>query len=89
MIGKSGPGDLMMDDDMALPQADRAVAATPSSQQAVSPVPASIPSADVIAEIIGHLGAAVMQSVPSDDRIIMGHVRSALDMARLLRSARQ
>lgn len=38
----------MMDDDMELPPAeDRAVAASPSSQQAVSPVPASIPSAGV------------------------------------------
>lgn len=71
----------------ASPVGDRAVAASPSSPS-VSPVPASIPSAEVIAEIIGHLGAAVMQSVPSDDQIIMGHVRSALGMARLLRSAK-
>lgn len=62
--------------------------AAPIEPVPVSPVPASIPSADVIAEIIAHLGAAVMQSLPSDDKIIMGHVRSALDFARLLRSAR-
>ena len=28
-------------------------------------------------EIIGHLGAALNQQAPSDDKIIMGHVRDA------------
>jgi hypothetical protein len=30
-------------------------------------------------EAMGHLGAAVTQSIPSDDQIIMGHVRKALE----------
>lgn len=74
-------------DDGASSGEDRAVVPSASSP-AVSPVPASIPSADVIAEIIAHLGAAVSQSISTDDQIIMGHVRSALSMAHLLRSAR-
>lgn len=33
-------------------------------------------------KIIGHLGAAETQSLPSDDQIIMNHVRAALEAAR-------
>jgi hypothetical protein len=36
-------------------------------------------------EIIGHLGAALIQSVPEDDQIIMGHVRDAHTLACALR----
>lgn len=32
--------------------------------------------------IIGHLGAAEVQSLPTDDEIIMRHVRDALETAR-------
>jgi len=77
-----------MSEDNGASVPDRAFVPSASSQQAVSPVPASIPSADVIAEIIAHLGAAVMQSVSSDDQIIMSHVRSALELAHLLRRAK-
>lgn len=36
-------------------------------------------------EIIGHLGAAVIQRAPSDDKIIMDHVQDAYDIAVKLR----
>ena len=36
-------------------------------------------------EIIGHLGAAVIQRAPSDDEIIMDHVHDAYDLAVKLR----
>lgn len=32
---------------------------------------------DDITEALAHLGAALVQSIPSDDQIIMGHVRDA------------
>lgn len=32
-------------------------------------------------EIIGHLGAAVIQRAPSDDQIIMDHVQDAYELA--------
>ena len=32
--------------------------------------------------IIGHLGAAEVQSLPSDDEIIMRHIHDALETAR-------
>ena len=35
-------------------------------------------------EIMGHLGAALIQQAPSDDQIIMGHVREANDVATKL-----
>lgn len=35
---------------------------------------------EILREIYGHLGAAETQSIPSDDQIIMGHVRDALAM---------
>lgn len=38
-------------------------------------------------EMIGHLGAADTQSLPTDDQIIMGHVREALHIAREMHSA--
>lgn len=36
-------------------------------------------------EIIGHLGAALIQQAPSDDKIIMGHVRDAHALLSVLR----
>lgn len=36
-------------------------------------------------EIIGHLGAALIQRAPSDDKIIMDHVQAAFDIATRLR----
>lgn len=36
-------------------------------------------------EIIGHLGAAVIQRAPSDDKIIMDHVQDAYEIALQLR----
>lgn len=42
---------------------------------------------DELLEIYGHLGAALAQSIPSDDQIIMEHVRDAYDIiGDLLRS---
>jgi hypothetical protein len=32
-------------------------------------------------QIVGHLGAALMQALPSDDQIIMGHVKDAYELA--------
>ena len=32
-------------------------------------------------QIVGHLGAALIQALPSDDQIIMGHVKDAYDLA--------
>ena len=40
----------------------------------------------IIGEIIAHLHAAVIQSTPMDDQIIMDHVRAALGLARNGRS---
>ncbi len=48
---------------------------------------APIPPTDVLLEIIGHLGAALSQALPTDDQIIMGHVRQAHDLATMLRRA--
>lgn len=39
-----------------------------------------------IDELIGHLGAALVQSIPSDDQIIMNHVREAERIAKDLRA---
>lgn len=44
---------------------------------------------DVLYEIVGHLGAAVQQSVESDDQVIMGHVRTAHELATLLWKAQR
>lgn len=66
---------------------DRAFVPSGSSPQAVSPLRASIPSAVLLDEIVAHLGAAISQSLPSDDQIIMGHVRSAHEYALILKRA--
>lgn len=39
---------------------------------------------DMLHEIMGHLGAAVSQSSPSDDQIIMDHVKAAHELVTLL-----
>jgi len=36
-------------------------------------------------EIIGHLGGAIIQSIPKDDQIIMDHVRAAYELAKAAR----
>jgi hypothetical protein len=38
-----------------------------------------------ILEIIGHLGTSIVQTQPSDDQIIAGHVREAYLIAKRLR----
>jgi hypothetical protein len=38
-----------------------------------------------VEEIIGHLGAILMQTAPSDDQIIIDHVRKAHELATALR----
>lgn len=35
-------------------------------------------------EVMGHLGGALMQTVPSDDQIIIGHVRDAHELVKKL-----
>ena len=35
-------------------------------------------------EILGHLGAALCQCIPSDDQIIVGHIRDAKDLVSKL-----
>lgn len=42
-------------------------------------------NADKLTEIIGHLGAVLIQTIPSDDQIIIGHVRDAHELACQLR----
>jgi hypothetical protein len=41
-----------------------------------------------VEEIIGHLGAILMQTAPSDDQIIIGHVRKAHELATALQRSR-
>ena len=42
------------------------------------------PRAHDVDEIVAHLDVADRQSLPSDDQIIMGHLRAALTLARSL-----
>jgi hypothetical protein len=51
--------------------------------------PVDPPKPDVegaLYEIIGHLGAADSQSLPSDDQIIMEHVRQSRQLAKKILS---
>ena len=43
------------------------------------------PWRDELTEIIGHLGAAIIQSTASDDQIIMDHVKAAHEIAKIVR----
>ena len=43
--------------------------------------PSLVPVDDPLVEIIAHLGAALMQSEPKDDPIIIDHVRTAHQLA--------
>ena len=43
------------------------------------------PWRDELSEIIGHLGAAITQSIASDDQIIMDHVKAAHETAKIVR----
>lgn len=45
--------------------------------------PASVEA--LLLEIIGHLGASIIQSVPTDDQIIMDHVKVAHELAKAAR----
>jgi hypothetical protein len=47
--------------------------------------PSIAPDQDPLLEIIAHLGAALSQSIPSDDPIIIEHVRDAHQLALELR----
>jgi hypothetical protein len=49
--------------------------------------PSIVADAHHVDEIAAHLGAAVSQSLPSDDAMIMEHVRAALSHARELQRA--
>lgn len=48
----------------------------------------TIPALTLINEARGHLGAAIHQSLPSDDKIIMEHVRAAEGLLRLIQEAK-
>lgn len=43
-----------------------------------------VPATDTLYEIMSHLGAAVSQTIPSDDQIIANHVRQAHALATML-----
>ena len=43
-----------------------------------------VPAKDLLDEIVSHLGAACAQSLPSDDQIIMDHVRAAHELAKIV-----
>jgi len=74
------------DSNMALPPTeDRAV--VNGTGFAVTALRASVPSAALLDEITAHLGAAIMQSISTDDQIIMEHVRAAHGLATILRKA--
>jgi hypothetical protein len=49
------------------------------------PSPELEPWRDELSEIIGHLGAAIIQSVASDDQTIMDHVKAAHEIAKIVR----
>jgi hypothetical protein len=38
-----------------------------------------------LTEIIAHLGAAIIQALPTDDKIIMDHVKAAHELAKVVR----
>jgi hypothetical protein len=40
---------------------------------------------EALDQIIGHLGAALVQASPTDDQIIMDHVRVAHELAKTIR----
>ncbi len=40
---------------------------------------------ELLLEIIGHLGAAKMQRIPSDDEIIGEHIDAAYELAKVAR----
>jgi hypothetical protein len=40
---------------------------------------------DLLDEIVAHLGTSIVQSVPSDDQIIMDHVKAAHELAKVAR----
>jgi hypothetical protein len=46
--------------------------------------PSIVPGDHLLQEIIAHLGAALMQVDPTDDPIIVGHVRTAHSLATAL-----
>jgi hypothetical protein len=48
-------------------------------------VPELEPWRDELSEIIGHLGAAIIQSCDKDDQIIMDHVKAAHEIAKIVR----
>ncbi len=50
-------------------------------------VPSSVSQQDKLREVVAHLGSALGQSDYTDDQIIIGHLRSAHDLAlNVLRS---
>lgn len=46
-----------------------------------------VPAKTMLDEICGHLGAARMQLLPTDDQIIAEHLIAAHDLAKILRRA--
>ncbi len=52
-----------------------------------APLLPPVAAIDLLDEIIGHLGAANIMAIPSDDHIITAHVKAAYELARVLRRA--
>lgn len=69
----------MSNKDLALPSG-RAVAASPSSPQAVSPVPASIPSAeDALRSLASYVGAGGYNALSVDPALFESKIRWGID----------
>lgn len=43
-----------------------------------------VPATAMLSEVVSHLKCALTQAQPSDDQIVIGHVRSAHEMATML-----
>lgn len=51
----------------------------------LNPSPGNTGPLELLDEIIGHLGASIIQSIPTDDQIIMDHVKVAHELAKAAR----
>ena len=68
-----------MSDELALTRASPSAPATAEVRDRLHPWLVEIDDA------IAHLGASITQSLPSDDQIIMAHVRSAYEIMKIVR----
>jgi hypothetical protein len=77
---KTAPSNSRPEAEMTHPQNQKAVANAISDT-----LPGLTSWQDELDEVIGHLGAAITQSVATDDQIIMDHIRSAYEIAKIVR----